>query len=299
MKAFLKLNPWMARFHSYALFSLIMFISSGVSAASHAEDCEKARSLYDHANEMTYCVSKITLYQEAIKLCPEFAEAWNNLADAEENLGRLDDAVIHYSKAISLNPKLPEPHFSLGDIFMKQKKYRDACKSYKDSLSLCPGDQSALRSLQEAEFKLQAQGQILDADYIASRLGDMNLMGPGGTRPRVAFQILFDFNSERIKPQSHAQINEIGRGLAGLLKTGGIRYLIEGHTDNVGTAEYNQNLSLRRAESVRNFLVEKKDLPSRSFIVKGCGFERPCASNQTDEGRAQNRRVEIASEDHQ
>ena len=67
---------------------------------------------------------------------------------------------------------------------------------------------------------------------------------------------------------------------------------ITGHTDNVGTSAYNRQLSLARAEAVKNRLVAylKREVP---FAVQAKGETEPIASNETDEGRAKNRRVEI------
>ncbi|QIB67326.1 OmpA family protein [Kineobactrum salinum] len=73
------------------------------------------------------------------------------------------------------------------------------------------------------------------------------------------------------------------------------RVLIEGHTDNVGSAEYNQGLSQRRADSVRSYLVQQ-GIPSQSISTSGIGKSRPVADNDTATGRQQNRRVEIIIE---
>lgn len=67
---------------------------------------------------------------------------------------------------------------------------------------------------------------------------------------------------------------------------------ITGHTDNVGSAAFNQQLSEKRASSVARYLESQKVLPQR-IITRGMGFEDPIASNDTPEGRAQNRRVEL------
>ena len=69
---------------------------------------------------------------------------------------------------------------------------------------------------------------------------------------------------------------------------------IEGHTDNVGTAQFNQNLSEKRAAAVRQALVSQFGVPPAKLVVKGFGFSRPVESNDTIEGRARNRRVELA-----
>ena len=67
---------------------------------------------------------------------------------------------------------------------------------------------------------------------------------------------------------------------------------IEGHTDNVGSDDYNQGLSQRRADSVRSFLVQRGIGPER-ILASGMGEQRPVADNESDGGRQQNRRVEV------
>jgi outer membrane protein OmpA-like peptidoglycan-associated protein len=69
---------------------------------------------------------------------------------------------------------------------------------------------------------------------------------------------------------------------------------VEGHTDNVGTAEFNQDLSEKRATAVRQALVSQFGVPPGRLVTKGFGFKRPLESNDTVEGRARNRRVELA-----
>jgi outer membrane protein OmpA-like peptidoglycan-associated protein len=71
--------------------------------------------------------------------------------------------------------------------------------------------------------------------------------------------------------------------------------LIEGHTDNVGSAQFNQALSLQRAESVRRYLTDH-GIQNRRLTVAGLGLERPVAGNDSAMGRQQNRRVEVIIE---
>ena len=70
---------------------------------------------------------------------------------------------------------------------------------------------------------------------------------------------------------------------------------VEGHTDNMGSEEYNNKLSLERARAVKNALIEK-GVSEEQIRVKGAGFKKPIASNETKEGRAQNRRVDVVLE---
>ena len=101
--------------------------------------------------------------------------------------------------------------------------------------------------------------------------------------------ILFDFNSSALRYESQQTL----RDLAGNFQ----RYpdetiTVEGHTDNVGSAEYNQTLSERRAYSVKDYLTSQ-GVPSSRVTATGYGETRPKAGNNTPEGRQLNRRVEI------
>jgi OmpA-OmpF porin, OOP family len=103
----------------------------------------------------------------------------------------------------------------------------------------------------------------------------------------VAANIIFDINSTRLTTGSYPALKE----LADSLKTNpDLDLLIEGHTDNVGNAAYNQKLSLDRAESVKNVLIKLGISPGRIQVI-GYGDYRPVATNRNSEGRAKNRRV--------
>jgi outer membrane protein OmpA-like peptidoglycan-associated protein len=69
--------------------------------------------------------------------------------------------------------------------------------------------------------------------------------------------------------------------------------VIEGHTDSTGSDEVNEHLSQQRAESVRDYLVANKTLPEEKIVAIGYGSKRPLASNETAEGRAINRRIDV------
>lgn len=107
---------------------------------------------------------------------------------------------------------------------------------------------------------------------------------------RVAlYGIEFDFNSAEIRPESEAALAEI---LKLLRESPELRILVVGHTDAVGSFEYNRGLSQRRAEAVARYLAGKGVARERLFPV-GVSFAAPVATNATEEGRAKNRRVEL------
>ena len=105
----------------------------------------------------------------------------------------------------------------------------------------------------------------------------------------VLGDVLFDFDRYNIKPQFYHLLDEVAVVFE---KNPGLRVRIEGHTDNVGTAAYNIKLSLRRANSVMEYLV-RKGIAKDRLSIEGFGFTRPIAPNSTEEGRALNRRVEL------
>jgi outer membrane protein OmpA-like peptidoglycan-associated protein len=102
--------------------------------------------------------------------------------------------------------------------------------------------------------------------------------------------ILFDFDRFELKSQYYAVLDEIALKLSQNPDT---KIEIQGHTDNVGTAEYNQLLSEKRARTVKNYLVHKGVGKDRLFPV-GFGYAINQASNRTESGRALNRRVEMS-----
>jgi outer membrane protein OmpA-like peptidoglycan-associated protein len=101
--------------------------------------------------------------------------------------------------------------------------------------------------------------------------------------------IFFEYDKAILKPESFPELNRLVKMLKGIP---GIKVEINGHTDNIGSADYNIELSEKRALSVINYLKEN-GLQDIEFIAKGYGKTVPVATNDTDEGRAQNRRVEF------
>jgi OOP family OmpA-OmpF porin len=102
-------------------------------------------------------------------------------------------------------------------------------------------------------------------------------------------QIHFDFDSAEVKPEYLPKIEEV---VEFLKAHPGYKAEIQGHTDSIGSAEYNKKLSLRRAKAVYDIMVKMGIEPERLTYV-GYGEERPIAPNTTPEGRAKNRRVEV------
>jgi len=102
--------------------------------------------------------------------------------------------------------------------------------------------------------------------------------------------ILFDTGSATIQPESTPTLKEIARALQ---QNADLRLRIEGHTDNTGSADANQQLSERRAAAVRDHLVQRENIDPSRLESAGMGQTTPVADNATPEGRQTNRRVEL------
>jgi OOP family OmpA-OmpF porin len=112
---------------------------------------------------------------------------------------------------------------------------------------------------------------------------------PVAEKVTLAADVLFDFDKSVLKPEGKAKLDD----LAGKVTAINLEVVIAiGHTDSIGSDAYNQKLSVRRAESVKAYLVSKGVEPNRIY-TEGKGEKQPVASNKTKEGRQKNRRVEI------
>jgi OOP family OmpA-OmpF porin len=111
------------------------------------------------------------------------------------------------------------------------------------------------------------------------------------TSGKVAlYGIYFDTNKTDLQPASAPTLAEIAKLLAANPK---LNLLVAGHTDNIGTFEFNRDLSQRRAAAVVQELVSHHGVSGQRLVPFGVSFASPVAPNETDEGRAKNRRVEL------
>ena len=112
---------------------------------------------------------------------------------------------------------------------------------------------------------------------------------PAASKVTYAADAFFDFDKYALKPEGKAKLDD----LVGKVKGINLEVIIAvGHTDSIGTVEYNQKLSERRANAVKAYLVSKGIEKNRVY-TEGKGKKQPVADNKTAEGRAKNRRVEI------
>jgi outer membrane protein OmpA-like peptidoglycan-associated protein len=161
-------------------------------------------------------------------------------------------------------------------------------------------EQAAAQARQAAEEKAKAMNEL--AAMRQRRMEELNRMQEAlnrvaPTRRTPTGMVLqlandsfnFDFDSAALKPQNRETLSRIA-GI--LLASEGYRLFVDGHTDDIGTDEYNKGLSERRAQSVRDYLV-KAGIPADIITVNGFGKANPLVKGKSREAREKNRRVEI------
>jgi outer membrane protein OmpA-like peptidoglycan-associated protein len=132
--------------------------------------------------------------------------------------------------------------------------------------------------VQEAKLREQLQGTGVQV----AREGDnIRLIMPGN--------ITFQTDSHNLRSDFYPALNSVGEVLAKYADT---TLRVTGHTDSTGSRQHNQTLSERRAGSVADYLASRNVDRSR-LLVQGVGFDQPIADNSSEQGRTQNRRVEL------
>jgi len=112
----------------------------------------------------------------------------------------------------------------------------------------------------------------------------------GGKVETIVLMLNFDFNKSIIKDKD---IPQLKKAVEFITKHKGSKIRVEGHTDSVGSDAYNQALSERRAKAVVDYFVSQGAVKRADISSVGYGEKKPIATNDTDAGRAQNRRVEV------
>jgi OOP family OmpA-OmpF porin len=130
-----------------------------------------------------------------------------------------------------------------------------------------------------------AQDAVTRADSLASVVSNLD-----SYKQIAASSVTFAFDKSVLTRKDKAQLDQLAPQLS---STKGYILEVTGGTDSVGSAQYNYELSQRRAEAVVQYLASKYNVPAHKFYLIGIGKDKEVASNKTAAGRAQNRRVEI------
>jgi len=181
---------------------------------------------------------------------------------------------------------------SAAALAQQQAAQAAADQAAKDKAAAIAQQRAAEAETEKAR-QAAAQAEAEKAQLRAQLLNQLNsiLQTRDSARGLIVnmSDVLFDTGSYTLKPGAREKLAKIS-GI--VLAHPGLTLQIEGHTDSVGGDEFNQQLSERRADSVRDFLAEQ-GVPASSITARGFGKTQPVASNDTADGRQRNRRVEL------
>jgi OOP family OmpA-OmpF porin len=147
-------------------------------------------------------------------------------------------------------------------------------------------DQKALAAGSEADkAQLSANSATQRVDVLTNAVVNLD-----NYRPVVETAVHFGFNRDNLTKEAKEAIDQLATSVA---TTKGYIITVEGATDSVGSAEYNYDLSQRRADAVIQYLAAEKSVPAYKIYLIGLGKDKPVDTNKTRDGRAKNRRVDI------
>jgi OmpA-OmpF porin, OOP family len=159
------------------------------------------------------------------------------------------------------------------------------------------GIQAVNAKTAEVEQKTQTAAQSASqaqqvADAANSRVGVLTntVANLDNYHPVAETSVKFGFNRDNLTKKAQEALDQLGASIA---STKGYIIALEGGTDSVGPADYNYDLSQRRANSVIQYLATKYNVPAHKIYVIGLGKDKPVETNKTSAGRADNRRVDV------
>ena len=220
---------------------------------SFAGTCEDDRQLVDKTISSPPKDNTESQLKSAFEMCPNDPKLYQSVGDY----------YLHWSK----NDISPEKQAFYS--YLATEHYADGIKSGK-------GD-----AVKAMKFKLAA---------LESGAEDITEVGIRSIKPfaRLNVRVFFQFNSAELTPGAQEQLDVLGQYLS---EKKASHIIIEGHTDMAGPEGYNKELSIQRAKSAKNYIVEKYGLASDAIETHGYGFER--LANVVDPYNSKNRRVRV------
>ena len=252
-----------------------------------------------------------SILKEALSLCSQHARAWNNLGTIYEKEGNWKQAEKAYHLANEHDPELGIPLAGLGDVVIEQGRYQEAIKWYERFLEFLAyekqdGDPQGLR-IYEEEYKAKHVRANLKLKILTNSMSSVVpketlTRGLQVIPPKEEFEkrieterlplfIYFDFDSAELKPQGQQQLIEMAKAMLSPEHRDRV-FLIEGHTDTLGSDDYNFDLSRMRVEKVLTFLASHGIVSDR-LHAKGVGESRPLVSEGGIGEQTTNHRVEF------
>ena len=289
---------------------LILMTCAGVASA---QDCVKATDFVAQGYDMGFAAPTLPQHKQlldrALQLCPDHAEAHNNLGYIFELEHDYAQALTHYKAATQSRPDFAEAWFGVGGAYAAIGQFPLALEAYLYGCRDADARTEIEELLRTQRFRTSEVGEILNKDSLLllfdpqRRAQIRNMLKTCGFKASVAPEfifrnILFDMGNASLQSRSLAQLAEIGAALAQVAPG---EIVISGHTDTqpfrgvtdaAENARRNMQLSKDRAASVADELA-RQGVPRDRITTTGYGQTQPLAAGDTEEAYAQNRRVTL------
>jgi len=254
-------------------------LAGGCTAGSPPVALEQARTAYAQAEQTPGVVANAPVpLQEAHQALRRAERVWADSHDPEEvqHLATIASQRVDIARAVA-DKQVAETQIQQAteerDQVLLNARTREAQRAKQEAAQATQQAQAATSQVQQLQQELAAlQAQQTDRGLVLT-LGD----------------VLFETGQADLRPGALRNLYPL---VAFLQKYPERRVVIEGHTDNVGSDAYNLDLSQRRADAVRDFLLQN-GVNAAQLSTRGYGKASPVASNATAEGRQRNRRVEL------
>jgi outer membrane protein OmpA-like peptidoglycan-associated protein len=286
-----------------------LIIVFGLPLYGQVDDCQRAKQLYRMGNAAEMNSEKIQLYQKSISLCPSVG-AYYMLGLTYMKMDRFNNAVKPLEQAVKLDITKAEAFFLLGDAYMELNRIEDALFNFKAGLALKKSPFYQKRCNQ-MKIKLMEKGTNTTRIQRFLERGIKFRAKGGSAVPSIDIRVHFDFDKHSLSSKGIEEAHELGKALKNLLvkyNPRGIenqvtpfkpavhrfKFKLIGHTDSRGTYAYNDTLSIKRAETVKFFLIEHYEIMDDVIEIEGKGKREMLIPNAgTEKEHAKNRRVEI------
>jgi len=290
-------NKWLLSVIKYTLLPLLIVMIGCGGPPANNPLLKDARDNYEaaHYDESIVRLAPVEL-KEAEEALAKSTNLWKSKADKTEvdhfAYLALKKTLIARETALL---KAAQQEISRGETERQQVmldvRRADAQRSEQRANTAL--EEARLERLAATEARAAAETARLRAEELAKKVSELEARPTDRGLVLTLGDVLFDFGQATLKTGGMKTVNQLGDFLNEYTER---HILIEGFTDSIGSEEFNQALSARRAESVKNALMSK-GVRSDRIRTHGYGTQYPVASNANEEGRRQNRRVEVVISD--
>lgn len=278
-----------------------------VSGVSLAADC---KILHDGIRTERVLMKKKALVEAALGVCSDDPGILYQSGYVFERLRKYKDALVSYRKAIAHDSGYAKAYFSIGDIETLQKNYEKAVDAYTEGLRYEPDNGRALGSLEVARTKsklVSAAKSPLAVPVEATSSGASAMKVKKAYPPKSATVVPSKFALAPIArlnvlfDQKMVTLNQDARDVLGVVvgqamnraDMGTTRFEVGGHTDNLGDADKNYEISKKRASAVQKYLIEGYGIDRDRLKLAYHGQKKPLKPNKSPANQAINRRVDF------